>query len=60
MTAPCEDCQERFEKCHWYCSEYYLFKNELKRVAMEKEKVRRSTPELCKKVVKQIWKEMKR
>ena len=60
MNAPCKDCQDRNPGCHWTCSEYYLFKAERKRAAEEKERQRVSTPEICKKVVKQIWKEMKR
>ena len=32
---------------------------EIKRIADEKEKARKATPEICRKVVKQIWKEMK-
>ena len=59
MTAPCKDCQDRCEKCHKTCSEYYLFKQERKRIANQKEKDRVSTPEICRTVVKQIWKEMK-
>lgn len=59
MTAPCKDCWDRCEKCHKFCSEYYLFKTEQKRIAAEKEKVRKSTPEICRTVVKQIWKEMR-
>ena len=58
MTAPCKDCQERCEGCHKTCSEYYLFKQHRKRIAARKEKDRVSTPEICRSVVKQIWKEM--
>ena len=58
MTAPCKDCRDRCEKCHMTCSEYYLFKTDLKRVADKKEKDRASTPEVPKTVVKQIWKDM--
>ena len=57
MGAPCKDCRDRCEKCHKTCSEYYLFKQERKRIAARKEKERVATPELCRKVVKQIWKE---
>ena len=59
MTAPCKGCTDRYDKCHWYCSEYYVFKQKRKLVAKKKEKIRVSTPELCQKVVKQIWKEMR-
>ena len=57
--APCKDCRDRQECCHKTCSEYYLFKMDLKRIAEEKERVRKSTPEICRTVVKQIWKELK-
>lgn len=59
MTAPCKDCWDRCEKCHKFCSEYYIFKMEQKKIAEKKERVRVSTPEICRAVVKQIWKEMR-
>lgn len=59
MTAPCKDCADRQECCHRTCSEYYMFKQDLKKVSDRKVKEARSTPELCKTVVRQIWKEMK-
>ena len=51
MKAPCKDCQDRCEKCHKTCSEYYLFKQEKKRVAKQKEKDRMATPQPSKKML---------
>ena len=59
MNAPCKDCWDRCEGCRRTCSEYYLFRQDRKRIAKLKERDRASTPEICKTVVKQIWKEMK-
>ena len=59
MIAPCKDCRDRQEYCHKTCSEYYLFKQQIKRASDAKLKEARSTPELCRRVAKQIWKEMK-
>ena len=59
MIAPSKDCRDRQECCHKTCSEYYLFKQNIKRASDEKVKQARATPELCRRIVKQIWKEMK-
>ena len=59
MIAPCKDCWDRREGCHVICSEYYLFKQGIKKVSEQKAREVRSTPELCRKTLKQIWKEMK-
>ena len=57
MTAPCKDCQDRCEKCHKTCSEYYVFKQERKLIAIKKEKERVSTPELSKTTQRYIAKQ---
>ena len=59
MTAPCKDCPDRKIGCHSECEHYKLFKELQTEISAKKERVRKSTPEICRSVVKQIWKEMK-
>ena len=56
MTAPCKDCLDRHFNCHGTCKKYQQFKLDMGKVAEAKEKKRLSTPSLCRKVLKQIWK----
>lgn len=57
MNAPCKGCLDRHFNCHGTCHKYQQFKLENEKIAEQKEKERLATPSLCRKVVKQIWKE---
>lgn len=59
-TAPCKDCGKRFPGCHADCPDYRGFREELDKAAEVREKAVAGCPALCSRVVKQIWKEMKR
>lgn len=59
MIAPCKDCLDRHFNCHGTCKKYQEFKLDLQRIAEKREAERVSTPDICRKVVKQIWREMK-
>ena len=59
MTAPCKDCRERHHGCHSECEKYLAFSKENEERRKAKAAETASTPEICRTVVKQIWKEMK-
>ena len=60
MKAPCKGCGARHAYCHGKCERYLAFKERLAEAAKEREKDNAATPVLCRKVVLQIWREMKR
>lgn len=60
MKAPCKDCDRRKFLCHSQCEKYKEFKNKLAEVAEAKMKLNAATPEPCRKVARQMWREMKR
>ena len=60
MKAPCKDCLKRKFLCHGHCKEYQAFKAELAKVAEERQKANAATPEPCRKVQRQMWREMKK
>ena len=59
MTAPCKDCDRRHTGCHSECDDYKMFRAEQDKVIEAKAKARSAEPAIPKKVVKQIYKEMK-
>lgn len=60
MRAPCQDCPDREPACHDRCERFLAFRAKLAEAAEEKKKRDAATPELCRTVVKQIWKGMKK
>lgn len=58
--CPCYGCTDRKLLCHGQCRPYKEFKDELERMSAEKAKKDSATPVICRKVVKQIWRSMKR
>jgi len=60
MNAPCMNCERRHFLCHGTCPDYQAFRRKRDQAAEEKAKKDAGTPELCRKVVKQIWKDMKK
>ena len=60
MTAPCKDCSDRHTGCHSECEKYKEFDKVNKERRKAKGDETASMPEIPRKVVKQIWKEMKR
>lgn len=60
MKAPCMNCEKRHFKCHGKCQDYQEFRSELDKRCEERAKKAVSTPDICKTVVKQIWKGMKK
>ena len=60
MKAPCKDCEKRHFNCHGTCPAYQTFRLELDKRCEERAMKAVSTPEICRKVVKQIWKGMKK
>lgn len=59
MKAPCKDCAERHEGCHGECEKYKAFRESIDRRTEETTKRKAAAPQLSRKVVRQIWKEMK-
>lgn len=64
MTAPCRwafghDCPLRTSECHTGCPQYAEFVEEREKHRNKRGAETASMPELPRKVVKQIWKEMK-
>lgn len=60
MKAPCKDCLQRKFLCHGQCKEYKEFKQKLAEASEAKKKLNASMPEPCRKVMKQMWREMKK
>ena len=60
MKAPCMNCFDRKLLCHGSCKRYQDWKAANERTAEAKRKESAATPALCRKVVLQIWREMKR
>ena len=60
MKSPCKDCFDRKLLCHGRCERYQKFKTELAERAEAKRKKDAATPELCRDVVRQIWRDMKK
>ena len=60
MKAPCKDCEKRHFNCHGTCPDYQAFRLDRDKRCEERAKKDAATPEICKKVVRQIWKEMKK
>lgn len=58
--APCKDCFDRKFLCHCSCKKYKAFKEEIEKQAEAKRIENEGTPVLCRKVVKQIWREYKK
>lgn len=58
-VAPCKVCDRRRLGCHAECDDYKSWKAELAKVSEARVKEQEATPVICRKVVKQIWKEMK-
>lgn len=59
MIAPCKDCVDRKLLCHGHCEKYQTWKAEQDAIVEERERQRKATPDLSRKVVRQIWKELK-
>ena len=57
MRTPCKDCDRRLVGCHTICREYQDW---VKQREESKAANRKESPELCRKVRKQIWKGMLR
>lgn len=60
MKAPCKDCDRRKFLCHSQCEKYKEFKKQLAEVAEARMKLNAATPEPCRKVARQMWREMKK
>ena len=60
MKAPCMNCEKRHFNCHGTCPAYQSFRLELDKRCEERAMKAVSTPEICRKVVKQIWKGLKK
>lgn len=60
MKAPCMDCERRHFNCHGTCPDYQAFRLKKDQECEERALKAVSTPEICRKVVKQIWKGMKK
>ena len=60
MTAPCRDCERREPGCHGSCPDYKGWREEMDRSMEARQKAREAEPMLCKQVVRQIYKSMRR
>ena len=60
MTAPCKDCEKRESGCHSRCDLYKEWRAEMDKAAERRQKAREAEPVLCRKVMRQVFKEMKR
>lgn len=60
MKAPCKDCTRRKFLCHSQCEVYKGFKAKLAEISEAKQKLSAATPEPCRKVARQMWREMKK
>lgn len=58
--CPCHKCGDRRIGCHGTCEKYLDWKKEKAEVAEAKQKADAATPTLCREVVKQIWREMRK
>ena len=57
---PCVDCVDRNPGCHGKCTGYTEWKAEQDRIAEIRNKEVLATPVIPKKIIKYIWREMKR
>ena len=66
MGAPCKDCPDRVfdpdtgESCRKTCDRWAAYEEKKNAAAAEKARQQAATPVLCRKVVKQIYRGMKR
>ena len=59
MTAPCKGCERRHIGCHSMCRAFQEWKKKIAETAELKQKHEAGMPVLCKRVIRQIWREMK-
>lgn len=59
-TAPCKNCLDREPHCHSNCSRYLDWKKEIDEQNAIRDKEQAAIPSLCREVVRQIYREMKR
>ena len=59
-TAPCKDCLDREPRCHSNCQKYLAWKAEVDEQNAIRAREQAAIPSLCRKVVRQIYREMKR
>lgn len=60
-VAPCLGCEEKIPPdCHVHCEKYKEWKKERDAIRDARAKEQAAIPSLCRKVVKQIYREMKR
>lgn len=60
MTAPCKDCDKRHSGCHSQCEKYRDWRKKMDDAMEKRQKAREAEPVLCRKVMRQVFKEMKR
>ena len=58
-NCPCKDCVRRRFNCHAMCDTYKAWKAELEKQNMASAAEKQQTPELCRSMVKYIWRNMK-